>query len=190
MTIEAIRKKVNKKLSDLQSLKTMIKTEGSNLSRENESYKDIEISQTIAQNVSQIIQQKAHHQIAGVVSTCLELVFGKGVGFKINFERKRNRTEAVLTIIKGKREETDPLNQDSGGVAEVAAFALRLACICLSKPHARKVMVLDEPFKSVHSLAYRENVSDMLLQLSKDFGVQIIMVTGVQEYKIGKVVEL
>ena len=190
MTIEAIRKKVNKKLSDLQSLKTMIKTEGSNLSRENESYKDIEVSQTIAQNVAQTIQQKAHHQIAGVVSTCLELVFGEGVGFKINFERKRNRTEAVLTIIKGKREETDPLNQDSGGVVEVAAFALRLACICLSKPHARKVMLLDEPFKSVHSLAYRENVSDMLLQLSKDFSVQIIMVTGVEEYKIGKVIQL
>jgi hypothetical protein len=189
-TIEIAREKVNKGLAKLDSLKLMYGTEKDNLKRETIYLSNVKEAQNIAQHISQAIQQQAHNQIAGAVSICLELVFGKGVGFKINFERKRNRTEAVLTILKDGREEIDPLNQDSGGIVEVAAFALRLSCICLSKPNVRKVMILDEPFKSVHSLEYRENVGMMLQQLSEDFGVQIIMVTGIEEYKIGKVIEL
>ena len=190
MNLTEVRKSVDSKLYDLSLARDYYNNEKDNLVKEQDNHKAVLEAQNIAQNVAQAIQQKAHNQIAGVVTECLKSVFGKGYAFKIKFERKRNRTEAVLTIIKDGNEEIDPLNQDSGGVAEVAAFALRLCCICLSKPKVRKLMVMDEPFKSVHSKRYRNNVRMMIEKLSKDFGMQIILVTGVSRYRTGKIIKL
>ena len=51
-------------------------------------------------------------------------------------------------------------------------------------------MVMDEPFKSVHSKRYRDNVRVMIEKLSKNFGMQILLVTGIKRYQTGKVIEL
>lgn len=190
MNIIDVRKSVNSKLHDLSLARKYYNNEKDSLIKEQNNYKAVIEAQAIAQSVAQAIQQKAHNQIAGVVTECLKSVFGGGYAFKIKFERKRNRTEAILTIVKNGNEEIDPLNQDSGGVAEVAAFALRLCCICLSKPKVRKLMVMDEPFKSVHSKQYRNNVRMMIEKLSKDFGMQILFITGVSRYKTGKIIRL
>jgi ABC-type Mn2+/Zn2+ transport system ATPase subunit len=190
MLLSDARKLVDSKLHDLSLAKSSYRNEKDSLAKEQERLQAILQAQEIAQNVAQAIQQKAHKQIAGVVTECLKSVFGKGYAFTIKFERKRNRTEAVLAIVKNGHEEINPLDQDSGGVAEVAAFALRMCCICLSKPRVRKLMVMDEPFKSVHSKRYRNNVRIMIEKLSKDFGMQIVLVTGVRRYQQGKVVRL
>ena len=81
------------------------------------------------------------------------------------------------------------LNSDSGGVVEVAAFALRLSCLILSKPSLRRIIILDEPFKYV-SEEYRENIRLLLEGLSRDFKVQFIMVTHITELQTGKVIRL
>jgi len=150
-----------------------------------------EEAQRIVQQVAQEIQQQAHKRIAGVVSRCLETVFaGDDIyGFKIRFDRKRGRTEAALILTKNGNEVEDPLNADSGGVVDVAAFALRTACIVLSKPKLRRFLSLDEPFKFV-SEEFRDNVRMLLEGLAKDFKFQYVMVTHEKAYQIGKVIEL
>lgn len=152
--------------------------------------RDIEQAQQVAQQVAQTIQQQAHAKIAGVVTTCLKSVFGPDTyEFKIKFERKRNKTEAKIVFVKDGEEITDPINEDSGGVVDVAAFALRLACLVSVKPALRRFLVLDEPFRFV-SKKYRENVRQMLVQLSEEFNLQIVMVTHVEEFMVGKVIRL
>lgn len=146
-------------------------------------------AQKAIQAVSASCQDKAHVRIASVVTRCLEAVFGAdSYTFRIVFDRKRGKTEARLVFVKG-GEEIDPLTAAGGGVVEVAALALRLACLVLSRPKRRMLLVLDEPL--VHlSEEYRENVGQMLLTLSKEMGVQVIMVTHVPELAVGKRVEL
>jgi len=188
--IQIYRKIVNRMTSELDLLKLQQEAEEKAQMEAALSLQACKKSLEIAQAVAQQIQQTAHRQISSVVSRCMEYVFGEGYGFKMNFVKKRNRTEAQLVIIKEGREEFDPLNEDSGGVTEVAAFALRVSCICLSKPKVRKLMVMDEPFKSVHSPTYRQKVTKMLEFLAEDFGIQIIMVTGVKEYETGNIIDL
>lgn len=101
----------------------------------------------------------------------------------------RGRTQANLQLLKDGNVITDPANEDSGGVLDVAAFALRLSCLVMHKPVLQRVLILDEPFRFV-SAKYRPRIKGLLIRLSKEFEVQIVQVTHQPEYMIGKVVEL
>jgi len=145
-------------------------------------------ARTVITTLAQHIQQQLHIQIADVVSRCLEAVFDEPYQFRILFEPKRGRTEARLVFCRDGME-VDPLTASGGGVVDVAAFALRLACLVIQRPPVRRLLVMDEPFKFV-SAQYIPGVRDMLESLSKDMGVQIIMVTHIEGLHAGKVVEL
>ncbi len=82
-----------------------------------------------------------------------------------------------------------PLDEDSGGVVDVAAFTLQLSSLMLKKPPVRRVMILDEPFKFV-SEEYRPGIRQMLEKLSEEFNFQFILVTHIVELMIGKVIKL
>ena len=145
-------------------------------------------AQEIIQFVAQAVQQKAHERIAKVVSSCLSSVFSDPYEFRIEFERKRGRTEAALRFVR-RGLDVDPMESSGGGMIDVAAFALRVACLIMHRPRLRQILVLDEPFKFV-SAEYRENVRSMLEKLSTDLGLQIIMVTHIDEIATGKIVRL
>lgn len=149
---------------------------------------DAEAAQEAIQATAAAVQEVAHQRIAGVVSRCLSAVFEEPYDFQIIFDRKRGRTEARLVFVRN-GVEVDPLDASGGGVVDVAAFALRLACLMLSRPKARRLVVLDEPFKFV-SAGYRDRVRDMLEQLATDMGLQVVMVTHIDELRAGKVVVL
>lgn len=183
------RQRVDKLLIRYKMAKSQYKEEKQALEREKLNFAHIEEAQKITQNVAQHIQQQAHSKIVGVVNRCLETIFGGDYGFRIDFERKRGRTEAKLLLLKDGNEIEDALNEDSGGVVEVAGFALRLACLLLAKPNLRKVLILDEPFKNV-SLKNMESIKGLLEGLAEDFQVQFIIVTHLEMLQIGKVVKL
>jgi DNA repair exonuclease SbcCD ATPase subunit len=149
---------------------------------------DATAAQEYIQTTAQLVQRNVHRRIADVVSRCLATVFEEPYRFRIHFERKRGRTEARLAFYRDGRE-LDPKSASGGGVIDVAAFALRLACLMLARPRRRKLLVLDEPLRHL-SAEYLPRARQLLLALAKDFGVQIVMVTHQRGLNVGKVVEL
>jgi DNA repair exonuclease SbcCD ATPase subunit len=145
-------------------------------------------AQEILQLIAQAVQQQVHQRISEVVSSCLSTVFDDPYQFHIQFERKRGRTEARLRFLR-RGLDIDPLTASGGGMVDVAAFALRVACLILHRPRLSRVICLDEPFKFV-SAQYRENVRAMLEGLASDMGMQIVMVTHIDELETGKIIEL
>jgi DNA repair exonuclease SbcCD ATPase subunit len=145
-------------------------------------------AQEVLQTVSAAVQQQAHEKIAAVVSRCLEGVFEEPYEFRIVFERKRGKTEARLVFMRNDME-VDPMTASGGGVIDAAAFALRLACMMLSRPKVRRILVLDEPFKFL-SAEYDERLCELLTSLSNDLGVQFIIVTHKTALHLGTVIEL
>lgn len=145
-------------------------------------------SQGIAQKVASMVQNRAHEKLASVVSQCLRAVFSDPYEFRIRFDRKKGKTYGKLVFMR-EGQEIDPLTASGGGVIDVAAFALRLSCLILSKPPLRRVMVLDEPFRFV-SREYRQNVKDMLLSLADQFKIQFIIVTHYEDLEVGKIVRI
>jgi DNA repair exonuclease SbcCD ATPase subunit len=188
MHLTTIQDKMAKKATELAAMRLTYQTLHTDLDETKKHLEVISEAQEITQNVAQYIQQQAHDRIAGVVSRCLSAIFDEPYVFYIHFERKRNRTEARL-IFERNGQEVDPMTASGGGVVDVASFALRLSCLLLNKPPLRRVLIMDEPFKFV-SEEYRERVQILLETLSEEMQIQFIMVTHIDELKVGKVVKI
>jgi len=184
------KKKVDTAKSNYKLAVQNYKEEKQNLEECAETYQNTEEAREIVQEVAIGIQQQAHKQIAAVVTRCLQSIFDEPYTFHIHFEAKRGKTEARLVFEKDGHE-LDPLTASGGGVIDVAAFALRLSCLMLSRPALRRIMVLDEPFKNVSKAnGYLDRIPTLLKSLAEDLKVQFIMVTHIEELKVGNVVEL
>lgn len=85
--------------------------------------------------------------------------------------------------------ELDPMSSTGGGVVDVASFALRIAALLMQKPAGRLLLILDEPFRFV-SEEYRDRVKDLVEELSKELGIQFIIVTHMKELQCQKIVEI
>ena len=144
-------------------------------------------AQQVAQAIAQTLQQRAHRQIASVVSRCLAAVFDDPYEFRIDFERKRGKTEARLVFVRDGLELGGVLDGVGGGVVDVAALGLRLACVLLARPPVRKLVVLDEPFRFV-SRDHRPRVRAMVEMLAGELGMQFVVVTHDEAFQLGKVV--
>ncbi len=184
------RKKLNTLLTHYQQSKQQVRQEKQHLQEAQEKVEHLLQAQQIVQVVAEEVQRSAHRQIASLVTKCLQAVFGEddAYQFRITFSRKRGRTEATLLFVRDERE-CDPLSASGGGVVDIAAFALRLACLVLTRPKRRRLLVLDEPFRML-SRNYTRRVGELLLQLSKELGIQMILVTHNQNFQVGKVIEL
>lgn len=144
-------------------------------------------AQKVAQEAAEQIQQLVHKRIADIVNKCLQAIFDDPYEFQIRFESKRGKTEAELTFVRDGRERKNV----GGGVVDVVAFALRLASLLLSTKAPAPVEILDQPFGNVSKAnGYLERVPEMLVMLSKEFGIQFVQVTHVDELKMGKIIEL
>jgi DNA repair exonuclease SbcCD ATPase subunit len=188
MELSVIKHKLSERMTLYDQACANVKTEREALFEIEDKLACSEESRKVFQDVSKAVQQAAHNKIASVVSRCLEAVFDDPYEFQIKFDTKRGRTEARLVFIRDGIE-VDPVSASGGGVVDVASFALRLACLSLSRPPLRKLMVLDEPFKFV-SENYREQIRSLLKILSKEMEFQFLFVTHIPDLQCGKVITI
>lgn len=148
----------------------------------------IEEATELAQGVAATIQNRAHAQIADLVTRCLESILDDPYTFHIHFERKRGRTEARPVFVRGGIE-LDPMTATGLGAVDIAAFALRVSALLLSRPPLRRVLILDEPFRFV-SVNLRPRVRELLESLSRELGIQFVVVTHDPQLVSGSIVDL
>lgn len=120
-------------------------------------------------------QQQLQIHISSITSLALESIFPNPYELEVEFVQRRNKTECDLLFSRGGNK-VDPLFASGGGVADVAAFALRIASWSMQIPHTRNVIIMDEPLRFV-SEEYQEAASSMLKEISQKLGIQFIIVT-------------
>lgn len=116
--------------------------------------------------------------ISRLVSTALSAVFDDPEEFLVKFIQKNGRTACELSFMKNGRE-MDPIGFTGGGVLDITCFALRVAFLRLKK--TRNVLILDEPFRNLHGKKEQERCSEMVKMLCRELGMQILMVSDVEE---------
>ncbi len=184
-----LRKRADRLLGEYVLASRQVKQERTALREAIENVSAALEAQQVVQAASKATQEQAHRSIADVVSKCLEAVFGEeSYEFVVKFHQKRGKTEAEL-LFRRDGQEISPMKASGGGAIDIASFALRLAALMLSTPRKRKLLVMDEPFRFL-SKQYRASARQLLKTLAEETGIQFIMVTHVDEFRIGSVVEL
>lgn len=147
-------------------------------------------AQALCQEVAKKVQETAHEQIASVVTRCLETIFGKELRFRIDFVQRRGKTEAELWFEKqGHR--VSPVGASGLGAVDIAALALRLCTIKMSRPKKRPILISDEPFRFVNGVGFQERVGELLETLASETGVQFVLATDDDWLKnVGNVIDL
>jgi DNA repair exonuclease SbcCD ATPase subunit len=163
------------RLADLNAARRAVEVERTALEATNERLVDLTHAQQVAQQVAEGIQRRAHERIAKLVTQSLSAVFEDPYELHILFEQRRGKTEARL-VFRRRGHDVDPLTEAGGGVLDVAAFALRAACLLITRPPQRRLLVLDEPFRFVAPHLY-PRVAALLQRLVTDLGLQLLIST-------------
>ena len=103
--------------------------------------------------------------------------------FSIEIENiKRGKTEMNLLFERNNRFLT-PQEDCSGGVCDVASFALRMGMLSLSFGKSDNIIILDEPFKNINDSTRETHrrIAKMVREISDALKCQIIMVSLLPE---------
>ena len=176
--------------SEYKQVKAMLRTERQLLEDAKENLDACLEAQKLIQETAADVQTKVHAHIATIVTRCLKAVFTPGYEFKIHFEQKRGKTEARMVFLDHEGNEVNPTEECGGGVIDVAAFALRIAALLLSKPRPEKILILDEPFRFLGGTTYRNHLRQLLASLHEELHFQFIIVTHDPDFEAGRVYEI
>lgn len=135
-----------------------------------------EQAREIIREVGLKTQQQLSFHISDIASLALEAVFKDPYQLKANFVQRRNKTECDLLFIRDEAE-IDPIEASGVGAVDVASFALRVASWSMERPRTHNTIMLDEPFKHLKGAEANQRVLDMINEVSKRLGIQIIMVS-------------
>jgi len=112
--------------------------------------------------------------LSDLISSGLEFVIDdQTVSFRIDQEFKNNRTNFKFNVDTNGLL-SDPVDGSGGGVATLISTILRFSMT--TKFGLSKLILLDESLSSL-SNAYVPAASEFLKKLSKEFGIDILMVT-------------
>lgn len=125
-------------------------------------------------------QEQLRFHLSNITSLALETIFPEPYELEVEFVPRRNKTECDIYLTTSDGNKINPLDESGGGVVDVTSFALRIACWSMKSPKSRPVILLDEPFKHL-SADLLENASEVLGELCRELGLQMLTVTHEQE---------
>ena len=143
---------------------------------------------TITNKVANETQEQIQVKISSIVTLALNTAFNENYAFKIRFETKRGRPEALIMVEKDGNE-IFPMDEDSGGLVDIVSFSLRLSCLLLHTPVLRRTVIMDEPFRCP-SKDMHDKIGHLLQSLSEKLNIQFIIVTHEAGLTIGNTIDL
>ena len=169
---------LSEKIGQKQKIEENLQRRSKNLENLEKNLKNIEKAQIVIQEVAKKTQEQVKFHIEDIVGLALESVFPDQYNFVLEFEIKRNKTEANIYFTQN-GEKMKPMDSMGGGVIDVASFALRVALWSLKLDKKNNTMILDEPMKWL-SEDLQERAGEMMKKISEKLKIQFLMVSHVK----------
>ena len=135
-----------------------------------------EQAQRILREVAKLTQDQLQYRITELVTLAMSAVFNEPYELKLEVVLRRGKTEIDLYFEHdGKR--IDIEHSSSGGVVDVAAFALQISLWSLQKSKTRAILILDEPLKWLKGQDYPEKGAAVIQEIAHKLGIQVITVS-------------
>ncbi len=175
MQLEIYKTKLDTAKANKFLLESNIKNAVDDIVLLEERMENLEGARDVVNDVLCVTQNEVKGFIEEVVSLALSTVHGSQFGFEIEYDIKRNQSEASFWIIED-GERNAPDFDSGGGVVDTAAFALRVAIYTLMNPKPAPIFILDEPAKHL-SDNLQGAFGIMLNKISELLGIQIIFIS-------------
>jgi len=170
-----LKNKIQMEIGKRDLLKSDLLTTKKSLQQIEKDFVNVLHALTIIQEVAKQTQEELRYYISEIPSLALSAVFEDPYEFVVEFVRRRDKTEADLLFKRGDNE-INPIEASGLGAVDVAGFGLRLALWNLKKPATRNTFVFDEVFKHLKGENQNINIIQIIKEMSKKLGIQIIMV--------------
>jgi hypothetical protein len=144
----------------------------------------LDAAKLLFQEAGELAMEDFRDKVMSVCSVALRDVFGEGYSLKIEVSSRGEvnvTQESRVLVVDADGHETEPMDENGGGLGDIASWAVRLACLALKKPPCRKVLIMDEPFRDL-SGDLRPLGGEMLRKVAKAVGLQIVMTSNEKEY--------
>jgi DNA repair exonuclease SbcCD ATPase subunit len=175
--IQTIQQQIDQAKGQLKKLKEQETQNTTKLSELNNDYLDIEQAQIIIQEVGKQTQEQVRYHIEDIVSLAIDSIFPNQYNFIIDFDIKRNKTEAEIYFIDRKTGcKIKPMDAMGGGIVDISSFALRVALWSLKTGKKNNTIILDEPMRFL-SKDLQPKGAEMIKKLSEKLNIQFIIVT-------------
>lgn len=142
----------------------------------------IDEAQALIQKAAVVTQDGLRSRFEAIVQSCLDAVFPHEYVFHMDFVARKGATEVDISLeplngVKdGDDRRMDPRDANGGGIMDIIALGLRMACLTLSG--SRRTLLLDEPFKMIRQEP-RKRLGEVVNAMARKLGVQVIMVADV-----------
>lgn len=176
MTIQLLRQRLERQKGQQAQIQNNLTALKSELTNNRRSLHRHEQAREIIRTVGMQTMEQLQYHISDITSLALEAVFNDPYNLTVEFVQRRNKTECDLYFVRND-EKIDPISASGGGAVDVASFALRIASWSMMRPRTRNTIILDEPFKHLKGAEANLRVLEMLNEVSRKLGVQIIMVS-------------
>jgi len=178
MKLSTLKEQVDEKVSERKVFVRQVKESKVDLENLLNKMEDLEEVRVIFQKAAQITQNQISYHIENIVSHALAAVIEEKYTFKVDFVTRRNTSECDLSFVDEDGVLMKPLDSCGYGAADIASLALRVAYWKLSD-NVRNTFILDEPTRNL-DVSKQPLASKMIRQLSKELGIQFIIVTHQQ----------
>ena len=175
MTVNELRMSLERRKGQQEQIERSIDRILLSIDENKKSLRTHEKAKGVIQQVGLKTQQQLSYNISEITSMALDAVLDDPYELELEFVERRNKTECDIYFVRdGIR--IDPFS-GGGGAIDIASFALRVASWSMQTPRSRNVLILDEPFKHLKGEQTNRKMLDMVRELSKRLGIQIIMVS-------------
>lgn len=177
--IEQVKSLYHKEMGMLQQLKQTQKEKEEEVKTLQEEKNGIELKRIILQEASEEARKQAKETLQTVATNALQYIMGEHVSLEIKLSEKGSSPTANFVVKKvyGDYEvETDPAEEEGGGIADIVALAVFIAMLQLAGGQNVASVFLDEPSKYL-SKGHSDRFANFLYDVSKSIGRQVYMVT-------------
>lgn len=179
LELEQMKEFYHKELGMLQQLQLMQKEKEEEVKRLQDEKDETELKRILLQEASDEARKQAKETLQTVATNALQYIMGEHFSLEIKLAEKGNSPTASFIVVKEYGNyivETDPAEEEGGGIADIVAFSVFIAMLQLAGGQNVAPLFLDEPSKYV-STGYSDRVASFLYDTSRSIGRQVIMVT-------------
>jgi predicted ATP-dependent endonuclease of OLD family len=140
-------------------------------------YRELKKIKRIFQTVGESTQSKMLFEIEKFANLAFEIVFDGKYRVEIKQGKRADKSIIEFVLIDNRGNEVSPKNNVGVGAIDIFSFSMLISMWLLKNDSRKsKTFLLDEPFAHL-SKKYQSKVSELLNKLSKELGIQFIIVS-------------